>query len=68
MVRSGFEVSHFRFAVEYNVIGKSSWSTTDGSGHTYTVSSRNSYMGVKIGFFIGGGRVSGSSRTGDLKL
>jgi hypothetical protein len=68
MVRSGFEVSHFRFAVEYNVIGKSSYSATDGTGHTYTVSSKNSYMGVKIGFFIGGGRTNGSGRTGNLKL
>jgi hypothetical protein len=57
MVRSGFEAGHFRMAVEYNIVGKSSQTTVDGStGAKTTISSRNSYMGVKIGFFIGGGR------------
>jgi outer membrane protein X len=56
MVRSGFEVSHFRFAVEYNIVGKNTQSVDDGSGGKTTITSKNSYMGVKIGFFIGGGR------------
>jgi outer membrane protein X len=58
MVRSGFEVGHFRFAVEYNIIGKNTQTYTDASsGNKYTVTSRNSYMGVKLGFFFGGGRI-----------
>ena len=57
MVRSGFEAGHFRMAFEYNIVGKTSQTTVDGSGNTKTtVTSRNSYMGIKIGFFIGGGR------------
>jgi outer membrane protein X len=57
MVRSGFEVGHFRLAVEYNIIGKNTQTYVDGStGNKYTVSSKNSYMGVKLGFFFGGGR------------
>lgn len=59
MVRSGFEVGHFRFAVEYNIIGKNTQTYVDAStGDKYTVSSKNSYMGVKLGFFFGGGRRS----------
>ena len=59
MVRSGFELKHFRFAVEYNIIGKNTQTYVDGSsGNKYTVTSKNSYMGVKLGFFFGGGRRS----------
>lgn len=57
MIRSGFDLGHFRFAVEYNLIGKSSQTSSDGNGNTTTVVSKNSYTAVKIGFFIGGGRV-----------
>jgi hypothetical protein len=60
MIRAGFELSHFRLGIEYNLIGKSSESTTesDGNGNTFTstVSSKNSYLGLKLGFFFGGGR------------
>jgi len=56
MIRSGFDIAHFRFAVEYNLIGKSSQTVSDGSGGTTTVTSKNSYTAIKIGFFIGGGR------------
>lgn len=60
MIRSGFEVGHFRLAAEYNIIGKNTQTYTDASsGNKYTVSSKNSYMGFKLGFFFGGGRVSG---------
>lgn len=41
--RAGFEYGHFRTAVEYNFAGK-----------TGTVN--HNYLGVKLGFFIGGGR------------
>jgi outer membrane protein W len=42
--RAGFEYKHFRLALEYNVAGK-------------TGNINNSYLGVKFGFFIGGGRL-----------
>jgi hypothetical protein len=42
--RVGFEYGHFRMAVEYNLVGKS-------AGINYN------YLGVKLGFFIGGGRI-----------
>lgn len=41
--RVGFEFGHFRMAVEYNVAGK-------------TNSINNNYLGIKLGFFAGGGR------------
>jgi len=41
--RIGAEFNHFRAAVEYNVVGK-------------TGKESNNYIGVKIGFFLGGGR------------
>ena len=43
--RVGFEYGHFRTALEYNVAGK-----------TGTVN--NNYLGLKVGFFIGGGRIA----------
>ena len=41
--RAGFELGHFRTAVEYNVAGK-------------TGKINNNYLSIKLGFFIGGGR------------
>lgn len=61
MVRSGFDIAHFRFAVEYNLIGKTTQTVADGSGGTTTVSSKNSYTAIKIGFFIGGGHQHNST-------
>ena len=42
--RAGFELGHFRTAIEYNVAGK-------------TGIYNNNYLGIKMGFFIGGGRL-----------
>jgi len=41
--RAGFELGHFRTALEYNIAGK-------------TGSINNNYLSIKLGFFIGGGR------------
>ena len=56
MIRAGFEVSHFRLGLEYNLIGKSTETVQDGSSTPLTVTSKNSYMGIKLGFFLGGGK------------
>ena len=42
--RAGFELGHFRTAIEYNVAGK-------------TGDINNNYLAIKLGFFIGGGRM-----------
>lgn len=44
MPRAGFEFGHFRTALEYNFVGK-------------TGRINNNYFGIKMGFFIGGGRI-----------
>ncbi|MFZ5973744.1 MAG: outer membrane beta-barrel protein [Bacteroidota bacterium] len=58
--RLGFDLGHFSFNLEYNVIPKTETTVivADGSGGTSTAQStvKNSYLGVKFGFFIGGGR------------
>lgn len=57
LVRSGFEFSHFRFGVEYNIVPKTKFTGYDGDGNPTTgLTSNNSYMGIKVGVCIGGGR------------
>ncbi|RIV21168.1 hypothetical protein DYU11_17220 [Fibrisoma montanum] len=51
MIRGGVKVGHFVAAVEYNAAP-----TTDNRLGNTTVTSENSYLGVKVGFDIGGGR------------
>jgi|SRR5579872_2210576 len=55
MARTGFEIHHFRFAIEYNFIGSTVFTYTDSQGNVGTVTSKNSYMGIKFGVLIGGG-------------
>jgi outer membrane protein X len=57
MVRAGVELSHFRIGLEYNIVPSTKLETVDGSGVKSTYSSKNGYMGIKIGFCIGGGRI-----------
>jgi len=57
LIRAGFEFGHFRMGVEYNLISKSSVPVTDMSGNNLgNVDIKNSYLGIKAGFFFGGGR------------
>jgi outer membrane protein X len=44
MPRVGFELGHFRTGLEYNIMGK-------------TGDINNNYLGIKLGFFFGGGRL-----------
>jgi hypothetical protein len=46
MIRGGFEAGHFRFGIEYNIAGKTSFSPN------------NDYLGFKLGVCLGGGRYS----------
>ncbi len=58
--RLGFDLGHFSMNLEYNIIPKteSTVVVVDGNGTTSTATStvQNSYLGIKLGFFIGGGR------------
>jgi outer membrane protein X len=51
MPRVGFEAGHFRVAAEYNFVGK-----VNGTAYNY--------IGFKIGFFLGGGRLGDGSGDG----
>ena len=51
MARVGFKAGHFNLGVEYNVVPSSK---SDIIGQS--IDSKNAYLGVKLGFDIGGGR------------
>jgi outer membrane protein W len=57
MVRGGVEISHFRLGLEYNIVPTTNVETIDANGVKTTSSTKNSYMGIKLGFTIGGGRI-----------
>ena len=48
LIRAGFEAGKFRLAASYNLIGKSDL----GEG----VEVKNSYLGLSLGFYLGGGK------------
>ena len=57
MVRAGVELSHFRVGLEYNIIPSTKLETINSQTGVHTTnSSKNSYLGIKVGFVIGGGR------------
>jgi len=57
MIRSGVELSHFRFAVEYNIVPKTTFTGYDSEGNLTTgLTSNNSYVGIKLGVCFGGGK------------
>jgi len=56
MIRAGFEVGHFRLGLEYNLVGKTTEKFDDGTSNPPSVSSKNGYLGIKLGFFFGGGK------------
>ena len=57
MIRGGIKAGHFVAAVEYNAAP-----TTSSTTGTTRITHENAYLGVKVGFDIGGGRV-GSGRS-----
>ncbi|MEI9943008.1 MAG: hypothetical protein WDN26_02195 [Chitinophagaceae bacterium] len=55
MVRAGFEMRHFRVGLEYNFVPKSTFDSYDMNGDPAKLTSKNSYIGFKVGVCIGGG-------------
>ena len=51
MIRAGIKTGHFVAGVEYNAAP-----TTDNKLANTTITSENAYLGIKVGFDIGGGR------------
>ncbi|MEQ8303923.1 MAG: outer membrane beta-barrel protein [Cyclobacteriaceae bacterium] len=55
--RIGFDIGHFTMQAEYNIIPSKTTEISLGTpGSTITAESKNSYFGIKAGFFIGGGK------------
>ncbi|WP_276501735.1 outer membrane beta-barrel protein [Terrimonas pollutisoli] len=55
MIRGGFEMKHFRLGIEYNLIPKTDVIGYDNNGEPATMKAKNGYLGIKVGFCIGGG-------------
>jgi len=55
MIRAGFESSHFRFGLEYNIVPETTFDGYDSNGNAARLTSKSSYIGVKVGVCIGGG-------------
>jgi hypothetical protein len=56
MIRGGFELSHFRVGIEYNLVPKTTFIGYDSNGNEVSgLTSKNSYIGIKIGACFGGG-------------
>jgi len=56
MIRAGFELSHFRVGLEYNLVPKTTFEGYDENGNlTSGLTSKNSYIGIKLGVCLGGG-------------
>ncbi|MFE3846837.1 hypothetical protein ACFX5D_02505 [Flavobacterium sp. LB3P45] len=53
LVRGGFEWGKFRMGVEYNLVPESTLHDMDGNNRG-TVS--NTYLGIHLGFYVGGGK------------
>jgi outer membrane protein X len=51
MIRAGVKAGHFVAGVEYNAVP-----TTSNKISNTTIDSKNAYLGIKVGFDIGGGR------------
>ena len=57
MIRAGVELSHFRVGLEYNIVPKTTMEYINSNGVKTTSSMKTGYVGIKVGFTIGGGRI-----------
>ncbi len=55
MIRTGIEMKHFRLGVEYNIVPKTTFTGFDNNGDEAKLTSKNGYLGIKLGVCIGGG-------------
>ena len=54
LIRGGFEWGKLRVGVEYNIVPDSK--LQDSNGNVTDVTVANSYVGISIGFYLGGGK------------
>lgn len=53
LIRDGIEWAGFRMGLEYNIIPDSDLEDLNGN---YSGTAKNTYLGIHIGFFVGGGK------------
>jgi outer membrane protein W len=53
--RVGFDFRHFTLSIDYNIVGKSTAKATF-DGTTVSGDIKNSYLGIRIGGYFGGGK------------
>ncbi len=53
--RIGVDIRHFNINLDYNIISATGGTTVDGAS-TYKTKIKNSYLGIRVGAFIFGGR------------
>lgn len=53
LLRTGFEWGKFRMGLEYNIVPKSNLQNLAG---VTTRTAQNSYLGIHLGFYVGGGK------------
>lgn len=53
--RLGFDAGHFTLNIDYNLIPNTEATVTSGTGNT-TMEFKNSYIGIRLGGYFGGGR------------
>lgn len=54
--RVGFDLGHFNFIFDYNIIPATEGVALDNTGNLSDVEIKNGYFAVKLGFSIGGGK------------
>lgn len=55
--RVGFDLGHFNVNLDYNLVSATKAESVDfNTGNTTTVEVKNSYLGIRVGAFIFGGR------------
>jgi outer membrane protein X len=58
MIRAGVEIGHFRVGVEYNIVPATTYEMVNiNTGAKQTYNTKNGYIGIKLGFCIGGGKI-----------
>ena len=55
MIRGGIELSHFRLGIEYNIVPSTKFDGYDSQGNVAKLTSKNGYLGIKLGVCFGGG-------------
>ena len=56
MLTAGFELAKFRMALQYNLVPSSGITVTSTSVAPSNTSIKNSYLGLTLGFYVGGGK------------